>query len=121
MGLSFKPNTDDTRESPAFPIIKNLLLEGSKVICHDPMVYLKSVPRVLTEMKIDLAKTVREAVKNSDAVVFITSWDDYKKLPPYFFKKNMRNPIVIDGRRIYDKNSFLEKGVKYFGIGLANL
>lgn len=121
LGLSFKPNTDDIRESPAFPIIKKLILGGVKVICHDPKVYFKSVPKILKELKVSLAKDVKEAVNNADAALLITSWDEYTKLTPQFFVKNMKHAIVIDGRRIYDKNSFLRAGIKYNGIGLSQL
>lgn len=109
LGLSFKPNTDDTRESPAFPIIRELLSEDAKVICHDPKAYVK---------KFSQAKTVKEALKNADAAIIVTAWEEYVKLTPQFFKKHMKQPIVIDARRIYDKKSFLRAGVIYKGIGL---
>lgn len=118
LGLSFKPDTDDVRESVAFPIIEELLSEGAKVICHDPQAYTKKVPEQLKKLPVILAKTVEEAIKNADAAVIVTSWEDYKKLPPQFFKKNMNKPLVIDSRRIYNKRSFLDAGVIYQGIGL---
>ncbi len=108
LGLSFKPNTDDTRESPAFPIIEELLSEDAKVICHDPMANVKDLPE---------ASTIEGAIKDADAAVVVTAWEEYIKLTPQFFKKNMKNPIVIDGRRIYDKDLFLNSGIIYKGIG----
>lgn len=118
LGLSFKPNTDDLRESPAFPVIDELLLAGAKVICHDPKVYQERIPQELSKKPIVLAKTVQEAIKNTDAVIIITSWDEYSKLTSKFFKKNMKQPIIIDGRRIYNKSSFIKSGITYKGIGL---
>lgn len=109
LGLSFKPNTDDTRESPALPIINELISEGAKIICHDPMASIKVIPQV---------SAVEEAVKEADAVVIITAWEDYLKLSPKFFKKNMKTPIVIDSRRIYDKLAFQDAGIIYKGVGL---
>lgn len=109
LGLAFKPNTDDTRESPAFPLIEELLLENAKVICHDPKAYVKNSSQ---------AKTLQEALRNADAAIIVTAWDQYSKLSPKFFKKYMKQPIVVDGRRIYDKHSFLTAGVVYKGIGL---
>lgn len=109
LGLSFKPNTDDTRESPAFPIIEELLSEGAKVISHDPVAHREDIPR---------ASTVEEAIENADAAIVVTAWEQYLKLTPQFFKKYMKQPIVIDGRRIYDKHSFTKSGVIYKGIGL---
>lgn len=109
LGLSFKPNTDDTRESPAFLIIEELISEGAKVISHDPMAHREDIPR---------ASTVEEAIKNADATIVVTAWAEYSKLPPIFFKKNMKHPVVVDARRIYDKNSFINAGIIYKGIGL---
>lgn len=111
LGLTFKPNTDDIRESPALPIIKKLLSEGAKVTIHDPKAQL-------TDLSVILAKTITEAIKNADAALIVTAWEHYAKLTPQFFKKNMKDPIVIDGRRIYDKDSFLRAGIIYKGIGL---
>ncbi|MBU1031862.1 UDP-glucose/GDP-mannose dehydrogenase family protein [Patescibacteria group bacterium] len=110
LGLAFKPNTDDTRESPALLIIEELISEGAKVISHDPMVHREDILR---------AGTVEEAIKNADAAIVVTAWEEYLKLPPIFFKKNMKHPVVIDARRIYDKNSFLSAGIEYKGIGLS--
>lgn len=109
LGLSFKPDTDDTRESPAFPIIKELISEGAKVIYHDPMAHQEDRPK---------ASTVKEAIKNADAAIIVTAWEQYLKLPATFFKKNMKHSVVIDPRRIYDKKSFQQAGIIYKGIGL---
>lgn len=118
LGLTFKPKTDDIRESAAFPVIEKLISEGAKVVGHDPMAYKKNTPKQLANLNIVLAKTVDEAVKNAEAAIVVTGWNEYIKLTPKFFKQNMKQAIVIDGRRIYDKNSFISKGVIYKGIGL---
>lgn len=117
LGLTFKPNTDDIRESAAFPVIKKLLSEGAKVTCHDPQANKEHVLTVLNNSKVILAKTAKEALKNADAALIITAWNEYTKLSPEFFKKNMKHPLIIDGRRIYQKHSFIEAGVAYKGIG----
>lgn len=119
LGLSFKPNTDDVRESPALPIIKELLTEKAKVIVHDPKAYQKNVPKELTNLPVVLASTIKDALTDATAAIIVTAWKEYTELSPQFFKQNMKNPIVIDGRRIYDKNSFLNAGIKYSGIGLS--
>lgn len=118
LGLTFKPNTDDIRGSAAFPIIEALLSEKARVISHDPMAYEKLVPKQLTNLQIVLASTVEEAVTDADATIVVTAWEEYIKLSPHFFKKLMKRPIVIDGRRIYNKHSFLSSGIIYKGIGL---
>lgn len=118
LGLTFKPDTDDLRESPAFPVIHELLNEGAQVISHDPLAYKNDIPKKLNNLPIVLAKSAQEAVKGADAAIIITSWGEYIKLPPQFFKQNMKQPILVDGRRIYNKQTFLDAGVIYKGIGL---
>lgn len=121
LGLAFKPNTDDLRESPALSVIDELLLAGVQVICHDPRAYKERIPPELSSMPVVLVKTVQEAVKNTDAAIIITAWEEYAKLTPKFFKKHMRHPIIIDGRRIYDKSRFLSNGLIYKGIGYSGV
>ena len=118
LGLTFKPKTDDIRESVSFPIIEELLSEGVQVISHDPMAYKKKVPTQLINLAVILTDTVKDAIKNADAAIIVTAWEEYIKLSPQFFKQNMKLPIIIDGRRIYDKFSFLRAGIIYKGIGL---
>lgn len=121
LGLTFKPDTGDLRESPAFPVIHKLIAAGVRVVCHDPKAYKKHVPGQLRRLPVVLAQTIQDAVKKTDAVVLITSWKEYVKLTPRFFKKHMKRPVVIDGRRIYDKSSFLSQGVIYKGIGYSGI
>lgn len=117
LGLTFKPMTDDLRESPALTIINTLLSEGATVVCHDPLAY-KGFPKELISLSGMFTNSIEDAIQDADAAVVVTSWEEYTKLTPNFFKKHMRRPIVVDGRRIYNKNSFLEEGVIYKGIGL---
>lgn len=118
LGLAFKPDTDDIRESPALPIIEELLSQGAKVAAHDPKADKKNVLKELTDSSFRLKNTVKEALKNAEAVILVTAWDEYVKLTPQFFKQNMQKPIVIDSRRIYDKQLFQAAGIIYKGIGL---
>lgn len=121
LGLAFKPNTDDTRESVAFPLIEELHSHGVKVVTHDPMVKKENPPQSLVRSSVVLVDTVREAISNADAVIIVTAWKEYIDLTPKFFKKYMKNPIIIDGRRIYDKSVFLSEGIIYKGIGYSGL
>lgn len=119
LGLAFKPETDDIRESPAFPIIEELLSAGAKVFTHDPFVYKKSVSPQLSNLSVVLTKSVSETIENADAAILVTAWQEYIKLTPQFFKQKMKQPIIIDGRRIYDKHLFQQAGIIYKGIGLS--
>lgn len=117
LGLTFKPDTDDIRKSAAFPIIDELLSEKANVYCHDPMAYQKYIPQQLADLPVRLTKTVKEALEDADAAILVTAWKEYIELTPKFFKQNMEHPIIIDGRRVYDKLSFLQEGIIYKGIG----
>lgn len=110
LGLAFKPETDDTRESPALPIVKQLTLEGAEVVGHDPMAKVADIIQV---------DTIKEALGDADAAVVVTSWKEYRDLTPDIFKQYMKQPILIDARRIYDKRVFSKAGITYKGIGLA--
>lgn len=120
LGLAFKPETDDLRESSALPIIDLLKKEQAVIFAHDPAAYADGKGKVLQELKITLTKTSTEALENSEAVLLVTSWNEYKKLTPQSFKKTMKNPVVIDGRRIFSKEKFQKAGVTYKGIGYKN-
>ncbi len=116
-GLAFKPNTDDLRESPALKLIHLLIDEGADIVCHDPVVSAAQLEKYAFYSRIMFEHTISDALKNADAAVFATAWDMYKKLKPDFFKKYMEKPVIVDGRRMFDKNTFLGKGIIYQGIG----
>lgn len=116
LGLSFKPQTDDIRESAAIPIIESLIKQKANITVHDPIARLID-PKLLEKVKI--ASDIKEALYNADAVLVLTAWDQYKKLIPKDFLSSMKNAIVVDGRRIYDKEYFISCGVIYEGIGLG--
>jgi UDPglucose 6-dehydrogenase len=110
LGLAFKPDTDDVRCSPAFPTLRLLTEAGAEVTVHDPVVgpeHLQGMGAVAFEA--DLA----DAVRNADAIVIITRWDDYLKLPELVAGLDPP-PLVVDGRRMLDKTSV----PWYTGIGL---
>lgn len=115
LGLTFKENTDDMREAPSLPIITELIKQGAHVVCHDPVISVRKSSAV-TDLGAILVDSAEEALKGSDAVIVLTGWAEYKKLTPSFFKKHMKNPLLIDGRRIYGKD-MLESGIDYRGIG----
>lgn len=119
LGLSFKPNTDDLRESPAIGLINELLTKGVRIVAHDPQAYVDGIPQILSDLPIELVKTAKDAIQNSEAVILVTAWDEYKKLTPLIFKKLMKKPIVIDGRRFFDRSRFEDSGIIYRGIGYS--
>lgn len=111
LGLAFKPNTDDLRESPAFPIIDLLLREGAVVKAYDPEGGT-GAKKVLGE-KVAVVDSMQQCIDGVAAVVVVTRWDEFKQLPAML---NQSNPsaVIVDGRRMLEKDSF----PNYTGIGL---
>jgi UDPglucose 6-dehydrogenase len=114
LGLSFKPNTDDIRYSPAVDIVKMLQNEGVKVKAFDPQA-MKNARKVLKG--ITFCKDAYSAIKDSDCLCIVTDWDDFKNLDLKRVKRLMKQPIIIDGRNIYDPKDVEKFGFKYKGIG----
>jgi UDPglucose 6-dehydrogenase len=116
LGLAFKADTDDMREARAIPIINQLLKEGANVTAYDPV----AVPnaKAIFKNKIHYTASTNECLKNADCCILVTEWDEFKKLKPEDFTKNMNQPILIDGRRIYDPEEFSRK-MKFTAIGLG--
>lgn len=111
-GLSFKPNTDDLRESPALSVLEKLIRLGAKTKVHDPVVDGSHV-----HLEIEMSGDPYEAARNSHAAIFLTEWDEYRNLD---FKKLyglMNQPIIFDGRNMLDGEMLLSLGFKYFDIG----
>jgi UDPglucose 6-dehydrogenase len=117
LGLAFKPETDDMREARVIPIINNLIEEGANVTAYDPVAV--PVAKTIFKTKIRYAPSATECLRNADCCIIVTEWDEFKKLKPEDFTKNMRQPILIDGRRIYDTIGFSRK-VKFAAIGLGS-
>jgi len=107
LGVSFKPNTDDTRESPSIYLIKELISKGAKVIACDP----KAISN-----EINVSRKTQECLENVDAVILATEWEEYKKLNAKDFKK-YGVKLVIDTRRVYDRKEFEVQGIKLIQLG----
>jgi UDPglucose 6-dehydrogenase len=116
LGLSFKPDTDDIREARSTKIINQLLREGAKIIAYDPMA-IPNIKKVFKE-KIKYASSPTKCLKNADCAILVTEWEEFKKLKPEDFTQNMRESILIDGRRVYDPEEFSKK-LRYIAIGLG--
>jgi len=116
LGLAFKPDTDDMREARVIPIINQLLKEGARVTAYDPVAM--PVAEIIFNNKIHYASSALDCLKNADSCIIVTEWDEFKKLTPKDFIKNMKQPILIDGRRIYNPVAFSGK-LKFTAIGLG--
>ncbi len=118
LGLSFKPETDDMRSAPSIKIVDQLLSKDAKIIAYDPKAMNEAKKEHWIGNKITYANSIQDALKDSDICMLITEWAEFKSLEPKDFK-SMKNPILIDGRRIYEPEKFLKEGIKYSGIGLG--
>jgi UDPglucose 6-dehydrogenase len=114
-GLSFKPETDDMRESPSLVIIDKLLKAGCKIRVYDP-VAMDECRRRIGDV-VYYCKDMYDAVLDADAMLMLTEWKEFR-LPTWgVIKKAMKKPLVIDGRNIYDADEMKEQGIEYHCIG----
>ena len=114
-GLAFKPETDDMREATALIMIDLLSKAGCKVKVFDPVAMEECRRRVGN--LVDYANDMYDAVLNADALVLLTEWKQFR-LPSWgVIKKSMNEPVVFDGRNIYDASEITELGFKYFAVG----
>ncbi len=114
-GLSFKPQTDDMREAPSLVIIKNLLEAGAKVKAYDP-VAMKEASRTLGD-SITYSEDQYDALIDADCMVLVTEWPEFKFPNFNIIIKLLKNPVIFDGRNIYEVSEMKRKGFQYFCIG----
>lgn len=116
-GLSFKPETDDMREAPAVILIKALLSEGCSVSVYDPIA-MPEGKRILGNT-VEFCEEKYLATVGADALLLVTEWREFR-LPSWeTLKKNLRKPVLIDGRNLYDYKEVRGWGIEYAGIGLG--
>ncbi len=114
LGLSFKPETDDMRESPAIDIIKEMQLRGAKIRAFDP-VAMAEAKRALPD--IEYAANEYEAIKDADALVIITEWNQFRALDMEKVKQLLKAPKIVDLRNIYEPEDMRALGFEYVGVG----
>ena len=113
LGLAFKPNTDDTREAPAFVLAGRLLAEGADVVAWDPVAHADGLYGV------EQVATVDDAVRGADAVVLVTEWPELADVDWAAVAAGMRTPFFVDGRNMLDPQTMRAAGFTYDGIGRA--
>lgn len=118
LGLTFKPGTDDLREAPSIVNVGIMLDDGANVKAYDP-IGIPNFSKIYPENSnsIKYCKTIDETLKDTDICFIFTEWSDIKNLKPEVFSKNMKTPIVLDGRNCYDLNTMKKYGVEYSSIG----
>ncbi len=117
LGLTFKPNTDDMRESPSLDIVPALQEAGAAVRAYDP-IGMKEAAALLKN--VDYVEGPYQALEGADAVVIITEWDEFRALDINRMKELMNTPVMIDLRNIYRPREMAERGIEYYSIGRPN-
>ncbi|MDD4363283.1 MAG: UDP-glucose/GDP-mannose dehydrogenase family protein [Atribacterota bacterium] len=114
LGLAFKQNTDDIRESAAIDIIKMLLQKGAIISCFDPLA-TENTQKILPELT--YCQDEYEAAKNADALVILTEWNQFRNLDLSKIKNSMKNNFLFDIKNLYEPSKVKELGFKYLGMG----
>ena len=114
LGLSFKPNTSDIRESSSIDIISNILKAGGTVKAFDPIAN-RSMKKIFPNIK--YFSNWQKAVNNSDCVVIMTEWNEFRSLDLIDLKKRLKTPLLLDTRNIYDPQKLLELGFSFDTVG----
>lgn len=114
LGLTFKPDTDDMRESPAVDIITTLMKEGAEVQVYDP-VGMENARKMMDGVQ--FCTDAYEAASGADALLLITAWNEFKRLDMGKIRDLMHHPTLLDGRNVYDPQEMRDLGFKYSGVG----
>jgi len=114
LGLAFKPNTDDMRSAPSIDIINSLRESGARIKAYDPQA-MKNARSILKG--VTFCKDPYEIARASDAVAVVTEWHEFRVMDLKRIKKLMKNPLVIDGRNIFDPERMQRLGFRYISIG----
>jgi UDPglucose 6-dehydrogenase len=116
-GLAFKPNTDDMREAPALTVINELLAAGAKIQAFDP-VAMKETQRILGDRKgVELVADANAALEGADALAIVTEWREFRSPDFDHLKARLKQPVIFDGRNIYNPDLMARFGFTYYGIG----
>ena len=113
-GISFKPKTDDIREAPSIKIIEELQNMGARIHACDP-VAIENAKNVLNN--VEFFENPYETIRDCDALIVATEWNEFRNLDMRAVKTLLKNPIIVDGRNIYNPKELTDLGFKYIGIG----
>src|SRR3989338_332454 len=114
LGLAFKPDTDDMRFAPSIRIINDLQGEGAEIKAYDP----KAMQKAKEVLKgVEYCSSPYDAAKDSDALVIVTEWNEFKEMDLKKIKSLMKHPLIVDGRNIYNPDLMKKEGFTYISIG----
>ena len=116
-GLAFKPNTDDMREAPSRVVINGLLARGATVSAYDPAAIDEAKHVMAGEKGISYAASPVDALDDADALIIVTEWKEFRSPDFDALKSRLKQPVVIDGRNLYDPRVMNESGIEYLSVG----
>lgn len=116
-GLSFKPNTDDMREAPSLTVISGLLERGAMVLGYDPVAGPEAQRHFENDKGFSLAEDMYGASENSDALILLTEWKEFRAPDMGRLLSNLRTPVIFDGRNVFDPAVMKRLGARYYSIG----
>jgi UDPglucose 6-dehydrogenase len=117
LGLSFKPKTDDMRNAVSIRLVEELLRRRVKITAYDPVAIENA--RSIFRDKVEYSKSASDCLSNADCAIVVTEWSEFAELKPNDYLSKMRTPLLIDARRIYDPQEFMDR-LGYFAIGLGS-
>lgn len=115
LGLTFKPNTDDIREAASIPIVDELINKGAKVIGYDPKVINNN--NNYFNKSLEYGSNLLETLKEAEAVLILTEWEEFKDMDLSIFEKYMKNPLVFDGRNCFKLEEVVKFKLEYHSMG----
>ena len=118
-GLAFKPNTDDMREAPAITVINSLIEKGATVSAYDPAAMESS--KFYFGDRITYATNDYDALENADALLILTEWNEFRNPEFSKLRETLKEPVIFDGRNIYDPAEMPGHGLRYHSIGRATV
>ena len=118
-GLAFKPNTDDMREAPSREVIDGALARGATVVAYDPVAGNEARRIYSNEPRLSYAETPLAALDGADALLIVTEWKEFRSPDFDTVKKRLKQPLIFDGRNLYDPSVVRAAGLEYFSIGRA--
>lgn len=116
-GLAFKPNTDDMREAPSISIVAALLQEGATVAAYDPVATHEAKHAIGSPEGLRYCGSAKEALEGADALLIATEWKEFRAPDFDHLKASLKQPLVFDGRNLYEPEAMAKRGFQYFGIG----
>jgi len=116
-GLAFKPNTDDMREAPSRALIDDLLKQGANVRAYDPVAMEEAGRIYKGESGFELSRSAEAALPGADALAIVTEWSEFRSPDFDRIKRELKQPVIFDGRNLYDPGYLARNGITYYGVG----